>query len=218
MERQGEQPMRRDDVPPGGREEHPGGREELDDRSRGDAPPPPQSGHAPTQPEGRPAGGPPPPAGDATAGASAGPTAPPGSPGAGAEPPPGGIERTEGGAPPAGVDWEGAGGGLTQGGEMSAATAREHSDSTPLLPDAEARDFERRWQDVQVGFVDEPQRCVQEADALVGEVMQRLADSFARERRDLEAQWASRGEASTEDLRVALQRYRSFFNRLLRTS
>ena len=71
---------------------------------------------------------------------------------------------------------------------------------------------------MQVGFVDEPQRCVQEADALVGEVMQRLADSFARERRDLEAQWASGGEASTEDLRVALQRYRSFFNRLLRTS
>jgi len=71
---------------------------------------------------------------------------------------------------------------------------------------------------VQVGFVDEPQRCVQEADGLVAEVMQRLADSFARERQDLEAQWASGGEASTEDLRVALQRYRSFFNRLLRTS
>jgi hypothetical protein len=71
---------------------------------------------------------------------------------------------------------------------------------------------------VQVGFVDEPQRCIQEADELVAEVMQRLADGFARERRDLEARWASGGEASTEDLRVALQRYRSFFHRLLRTS
>jgi len=58
---------------------------------------------------------------------------------------------------------------------------------------------------------------VQEADGLVAEVMQRLADGFSRERKDLEAQWASGGEASTEDLRVALQRYRSFFNRLLET-
>ena len=59
---------------------------------------------------------------------------------------------------------------------------------------------------------------MQDADALVAEVMQRLADGFAQERRNLEAQWAGGGEASTEDLRLALQRYRSFFNRLLRTS
>ncbi len=103
-------------------------------------------------------------------------------------------------------------------GAAASTGASQHADSTPLLPDADASDFERRWADVQVGFVDEPQRCVQEADGLVAEVMQRLADSFARERQDLEAQWASGGEASTEDLRVALQRYRSFFNRLLRTS
>lgn len=107
---------------------------------------------------------------------------------------------------------------MTEAGATSAGGPRGDSDSTPRLPDAEASEFERRWQDVQVGFVDEPQRCVEEADALVGEVMQRLADSFARERQDLEAQWASGGEASTEDLRVALQRYRSFFNRLLLTS
>jgi hypothetical protein len=87
----------------------------------------------------------------------------------------------------------------------------------PLLPDEEARDFEGRWERIQVGFVDEPQRCVQEADSLVAEVMQRLADGFSRERKELEAQWSSGGEVSTEDLRVALQRYRSFFNRLLRT-
>jgi len=101
---------------------------------------------------------------------------------------------------------------------VTSTGASRDPDSTPLLPDAEASDFERRWAEVQVGFVDEPQRCVQEADSLVAEVMQRLADSFARERQDLEAQWASGGDASTEDLRVALQRYRSFFNRLLRTS
>jgi hypothetical protein len=90
-------------------------------------------------------------------------------------------------------------------------------DHTPLLPDQEARDFEGRWERIQVEFVDEPQRCVQEADGLVAELMQRLADGFARERKELEGQWASGGEVSTEDLRVALQRYRSFFNRLLRT-
>jgi hypothetical protein len=107
---------------------------------------------------------------------------------------------------------------LTEAEGTSAGGSWGDSGSTPLLPDAETSEFERRWQGVQVGFVDEPQRCVQESDALVGEVMQRLADTFARERRDLEAQWASGGEASTEDLRVALQRYRSFFNRLVRTS
>lgn len=106
----------------------------------------------------------------------------------------------------------GAGAGATNG------HASGGSGDSALLADNDAREFERRWQDVQVGFVDEPQRCVQEADGLVAEVMQRLADGFARERKDLEAQWASGGEASTEDLRVALQRYRSFFNRLLETS
>jgi hypothetical protein len=108
-------------------------------------------------------------------------------------------------------------GGQGAGG-AAGARAGETEGSAPLLPDEEASDFERRWQDVQVGFVDEPQRCVQDADALVAEVMQRLADGFARERKNLEAQWAGGGEASTEDLRVALQRYRSFFNRLLRTT
>jgi hypothetical protein len=91
-------------------------------------------------------------------------------------------------------------------------------ESTPLLPDREASELERRWHELQVSFVDEPQRCVQDADALIAEVMQRLADGFAQERKNLEEQWAGGGEASTEDLRIALQRYRSFFNRLLRTT
>jgi hypothetical protein len=120
---------------------------------------------------------------------------------------PAGAEAT-GSQPTSGEGQQTAGAGT--------ATAEEDA-STPLLPDHEATDFESRWHEVQVGFVDEPQRCVQEADGLVAEVMQRLADGFARERKGLEEQWASSGEASTEDLRLALQRYRSFFNRLLRT-
>jgi hypothetical protein len=132
------------------------------------------------------------------------------------------AEQTEGGGAP------GGGGVATEQGHSGGGVATEHGHGggaasggggeSALLAENDASEFERRWQDIQVGFVDEPQRCVQEADGLVAEVMQRLADGFARERNDLEAQWSSGGEASTEDLRVALQRYRSFFNRLLKTS
>ena len=72
-----------------------------------------------------------------------------------------------------------------------------------------------RWQEVQGGFVDEPQQAVQDADGLVADLMQRLAATFSEERSNLESQWDSGEDASTEDLRVALQRYRSFFDRLL---
>jgi hypothetical protein len=68
---------------------------------------------------------------------------------------------------------------------------------------------------VQASFVDEPRKAVQEADNLVASVMKRLAEGFAKERSALEQQWDSGDNVSTEDLRVALQRYRSFFDRLL---
>ena len=72
-----------------------------------------------------------------------------------------------------------------------------------------------RWREIQGSFVDEPRRAVEDADALVADLMQRLADGFAQERSRLESQWDRGDEVSTEDLRVALQRYRSFFDRLL---
>jgi thioesterase domain-containing protein len=75
--------------------------------------------------------------------------------------------------------------------------------------------FRSRWGSIQTGFVDEPSRAVKEADELVAEVMKRLAEVFAQERSRLEEQWARQKEVSTEDLRVVLQRYRSFFDRLL---
>jgi len=68
---------------------------------------------------------------------------------------------------------------------------------------------------IQTGFVDQPRRTVEQADELVAEVMQRLADGFAAERERLEEQWGRGEDVSTEDLRIALQRYRSFFQRLL---
>jgi hypothetical protein len=86
---------------------------------------------------------------------------------------------------------------------------------TPLLLDSEVGDLRSRWSTIQAEFVDEPRRSVQQADKLVATAMQRLADGFANERASLEKQWESGDNVSTEDLRVALQRYRAFFGRLL---
>jgi hypothetical protein len=87
--------------------------------------------------------------------------------------------------------------------------------TTALFPENESKDFHKRWTDIQTGFVDEPRRAVERADELVAEVIKRLADSFAQERSGLEGQWGRGDNVSTEELRVALQRYRAFFDRLL---
>jgi len=169
---------------------------------------PPQSPAEPGQGVGE-AGG-----GVAVGGDERGVEQPAGGPGAA-----GGAGREPGGTGDVGS--AGAAGdqvGQAPGDGGGAARAGGEDAPTPLLSDEDAGEFERRWHDLQVSFVDEPQRCVQDADALVAEVMQRLADGFAQERKNLESQWAGGGEASTEDLRLALQRYRSFFNRLLRTT
>lgn len=86
----------------------------------------------------------------------------------------------------------------------------------PLFSDSEMGEFRARWSNIQAGFVDEPRRTVEDADNLVASVMQRLAEGFANERSGLEKQWDQGDNVSTEDLRVALQRYRSFFDRLLK--
>ena len=87
--------------------------------------------------------------------------------------------------------------------------------STPLFPENEATNFRSRWTEVQVAFVDEPRRAVEQGDALVADVVKRLASTFADERSKLEGQWGRGDNVSTEDLRVTLQRYRAFFDRLL---
>jgi len=86
---------------------------------------------------------------------------------------------------------------------------------TPLLGADETPALRSRWDAIQTGFVDEPRGAVEQADSLVAEVMQRLAETFANERAKLEEQWSRGDDVSTEDLRIALQRYRSFFDRLL---
>ena len=87
--------------------------------------------------------------------------------------------------------------------------------TTPLFPSGEATDLRARWDAIQVGFVDEPRQAVEQADALVAAAMKRLAEIFAKERAGLEGQWDRGDNVSTEDLRLALRRYRSFFGRVL---
>jgi hypothetical protein len=89
------------------------------------------------------------------------------------------------------------------------------SASTPLFPSNELENLRSRWKEIQTGFVDEPRKAVEQADGLVASAMKRLAEVFAQERSGLEQQWDRGDNVSTEDLRVALQRYRSFFDRLL---
>jgi hypothetical protein len=102
--------------------------------------------------------------------------------------------------------------------EQRKATTGKPSDvdrSTPLFPENEATNFRSRWTEIQAAFVDEPRRAVEQGDALVADVIKRLASTFADERSRLEGQWGRGDNVSTEDLRVALQRYRAFFDRLL---
>ncbi|MEV6580352.1 hypothetical protein AB0M92_19550 [Streptomyces sp. NPDC051582] len=87
----------------------------------------------------------------------------------------------------------------------------------PLLDGKEAEEYRTTWREIQGRFVDDPQEAVRSADTLVAEVMQTLARSFADHKQTLVDQWGRGEEVATEDLRLALQRYRSFFNRLLNT-
>lgn len=88
-------------------------------------------------------------------------------------------------------------------------------DVTSLLASDRADSYRRRWEQIQGRFVDRPRESVEEADRLVVEVVQQLQASFTSERDRLESVWREGSDVSTEDLRVALQRYRSFFDRLL---
>jgi hypothetical protein len=105
--------------------------------------------------------------------------------------------------------------GTAGNGAAGAATADANGDAAPLMSGEASSSFQRRWEEVQTRFVDEPRGAVEAADGLVANLMKELAEGFAQERERLEAQWDRGEDISTEDLRVALQRYRSFFHRLL---
>ena len=114
--------------------------------------------------------------------------------------------REEEGAPAASTSRVGGG---------DAAVDEDGAERAPLLADDNAQSFRQRWDDLQAGFVDHPREVVQEADDLVGKLMQEISTGFSERRSSLEAQWEQGDDVSTEDLRIALTRYRSFFNRLL---
>jgi hypothetical protein len=97
----------------------------------------------------------------------------------------------------------------------SPGQASPEPERSPLFSAEENASLRLKWDSIQVGFVDEPRRSVQEADSLVAATMKRLAEQFAAERSNLEGQWDRGSDISTEDLRIALRRYRSFFGRLL---
>ena len=97
----------------------------------------------------------------------------------------------------------------------AATCAATGEQATPLFSAHEAQEFRVRWDTIQGTFVDEPRRAVEQADSLVEVTMKRLAEVFAEERAKLEGQWDNDKTVSTEDLRLALRRYRSFFGRLL---
>jgi hypothetical protein len=92
---------------------------------------------------------------------------------------------------------------------------KEEMADGPLFREEELQGFRLRWDQVQASFVDEPRQAVEQADGLVANMVKRLAEEFSTARADLEKQWDTGGNVSTEDLRQVLRRYRSFFNRLL---
>jgi hypothetical protein len=103
----------------------------------------------------------------------------------------------------------------SDGVEVGSGDEGEDTDRKPLLPLDQTERFTERWREIQAGFVDRPRESVEEADGLVADLMQRLAASFSNERDRLEGQWDKGDDVSTEELRVVLTRYRSFFDRLL---
>ena len=97
------------------------------------------------------------------------------------------------------------------------APSPEPARDLPLLDGEQSQSFLQRWSEVQARFVDDPQGAVRDGDTLVAELLQALAARFADHKGGLEQQWQRGGEPDTEDLRQALQSYRSFFQRLLAT-
>lgn len=99
--------------------------------------------------------------------------------------------------------------------DASEASRQSGEEFAALFHDDEAHGFRSRWDAIQTGFVDEPRAAVEQADALVAQVVSRVVQVFGEQRTTLERQWDRDRDVSTEDLRVALTRYRAFFDRLL---
>jgi hypothetical protein len=104
---------------------------------------------------------------------------------------------------------------ITKGPGVAPMKEADGSAPAQLFVPSEAQDLRTKWERIQIAFVDEPRKAVKDADDLVGEATKRLAEMFTEERARMEREWDRGDDISTEDLRVALRRYRSFFDRLL---
>lgn len=100
-------------------------------------------------------------------------------------------------------------------GTAGAGTSTRSPGEWRLLDDESSRSMRERWESIQASFIDEPRGAVEEADRLVSDATDQVAEGFRRERGKLEEQWSRGDEVSTEELRQTLKRYRSFFDRLL---
>jgi hypothetical protein len=98
--------------------------------------------------------------------------------------------------------------------ESTESEINSYSALEPVFPEAVTADFRSRWDEVQRGFVDDPNQAVKAGDELVTQVIQSLAESFDAQRRQSDGH-IDAARDSTENLRVALRRYRSLFERLL---
>ncbi|MET9319284.1 hypothetical protein ABZX75_03655 [Streptomyces sp. NPDC003038] len=114
-------------------------------------------------------------------------------------------------------DAEQAAGDEEPAGEEERSVSESDAQDKPLLDSKDAEEYRRAWSDIQGRFVDDPQDAVRSADTLVAEVMQTLAKTFSDHKKELQGPWDRGEEVATEDLRLALQHYRSFFDRLLKT-
>ena len=110
--------------------------------------------------------------------------------------------------------------------EAGEAVGRPAAASAPMTPgqltpsqflnERDCALFRQRWLQLQAGFIDQPQETVEEADRLLADVLERLTRGLVAERESLAARWRSAGDrADTEELRVAVQGYRSMLDRLL---
>ena len=99
--------------------------------------------------------------------------------------------------------------------DSNTSAQQSTTESEPLFPQDRLNDYRQRWTEIQASFVDDPRGATQQADNLVATVIKDLAQIFSDERQTLEGQWTRGEDVSTEDLRVALTRYRTFFDQLL---
>lgn len=124
-----------------------------------------------------------------------------------------GITAEPTGTGPAAASTTPAAGAASRPGRPTAAPLAE--DDAPVFADDERTTFQQQWRELQGTFVDEPRQAVEQADELVSSIMKTLTDTLTQHKQRLEGQWNGGDEVQTEDLRLALRRYRTLFNQLL---